>query len=90
MELSKECQPCANFKSHSDEPGDFGMYNYHQCMVCLTGMTRFCHNCCQDHHVHGFNTCKPSEYCKYNSPLCAVRWIEYNSQIAGIPVGEFI
>lgn len=84
----KECQPCQEYKPKQDYHDE--LYNCHQCIACLTGTVRFCSNCYYDHHTNGYESCIPTGTCLRNHPVCNERWEQYNSQIAGVPIGEFL
>jgi len=83
-----ECQPCNEYKPKPDYYDE--LYNVHQCIVCLKGTVKFCTNCFYDHHNEGYESCVPTGACMRNHPVCVKRWNAYSTQIAGIPIGEFL
>jgi hypothetical protein len=55
-EYEKGKQPCNRFKPSNEDP--FLRGNVHSCIYCDDSTVSFCENCCFDHHINGYETCK--------------------------------
>jgi hypothetical protein len=51
-------QPCANYNPQMEMNEHAIWENVHECYRCKSNVS-FCLNCMRDHHLDGYETCKP-------------------------------